>query len=337
MVRNTTMNVMAQRLVGIEGLTVYTVCLNLVMLVELFLGGIIEAMDKIGGVLFGEKDTFGIKSLVKNILSYSFMVTGVLLVLLYVFTESAAGLFGIQEPAMLADSVSALRIFFLALPGYVINRFFISYYQTTEHTGYANLITILEYCGALLPFVFIFTYAAGIIHVSALNGMMAGLVAGEYVTVLITFICIKLAHRNESIFLLEETGEAVIDFSVGADMQQAGGIPREIIGFCEGRIDSTKANCIAIAAEEMAANVIRYGGSDFSSIDVMLLITSDKMLLRLRDDGKPFDPTTYEFDGEGFEYSGIEAVRALTDRISYMRMLDFNNTTIEIDLAAGDG
>ena len=332
MIRNHTMNVMIQRLIGEDAVAVYTICLNIVMICELFLGGIIESIDKVGGVIYGERDFFGIRSLVKYILRYSYTVLVFLMAALMLFTRQAASIFGVTNGALLNASVPALRIFLLALPGYVFNRFFIAYYQTTEQTRYSNMITILEYCAALLPAVFVAVSIAAATGGNTLNAAMFGLAAGEWITALLTVLVIKLAGRGEGLLRLPEaTGEDVLDLSVTADVSQASIIPREIIAFCRSKIEPTRANQIAVAAEEMAVNAITYGGKNLSSIDVMLCITDERILLRLRDDGIPFDPTDYSFDGNDYAYSGINTVRKLTDRITYLRMLDFNNTTLEID------
>ena len=332
MIRNHTMNVMIQRLIGEDAVAVYTICLNIVMICELFLGGIIGAMDKIGGVIYGERDYFGIRSLVKYILRYSYCVLVFLIAALLLFTREAASIFGITNTALLDASVPALRIFLLALPGYVFNRFFISYYQTTEHTRYSNLITVLEYCVALLPAVFATVSIAASAGADKLNATMLGLAVGEVLTVLLTVFAIRLTSRGEDLLLLpEDTGEDVLDLSVGADVGQASTISREIIAFCRDKIEPTRAYQIAVAAEEMAVNAATHGGESLSSIDVMLCLTDAQVLLRLRDDGIPFDPTDYSFDGDDYDYSGIDTVRKLTDRITYLRMLDFNNTTLEID------
>ncbi|MBQ3462481.1 MAG: hypothetical protein IJH36_05105 [Clostridia bacterium] len=81
----------------------------------------------------------------------------------------------------------------------------------------------------------------------------------------------------------------------------------------------------------MTVNVIKHGGKDVKSIDVMLSLTDDRIILRTRDSGIPFDPTDYTYDSEEFEFKGIEVIKKLTNKITYMRMLDFNNTTVEIE------
>ena len=332
MTRNSVMNVMIIRFIGENGVAIYTVCLNIILIVELLLGGIIGAMEKIGGVIYGEKDYFGLRAITRNILVYSYTLLALLLLILFIFARQAAGMFGINDESILSAAQVALRIFFLALPGYVFNRFFISYYETTEHSGYANMITILEYCGVLLPAVFIFSQIARMIGADTLNFMMCGLVAGELVTAVLTVLTVKLRNRGEGILLLPERNEEVLDFSVAPSLEETPHIPRQIISFCEGKVERSCANKMAVAVEEMAVNTIKHGGRSLSSIDVMLSVSDDGLVLRQRDDGIPFDPTDYTFDGEQYDYSGIEAIRTLTDKITYLRILDLNNTTLEIGM-----
>lgn len=332
MTRNSVMNVMIIRFIGENGVAIYTVCLNVILIVELLLGGIIGAMEKIGGVIYGEKDYFGLRAITRNILVYSYTLLALLLLILFIFARQAAGMFGINDESILSVAQVALRIFFLALPGYVFNRFFISYYETTEHSGYANMITILEYCGVLLPAVFIFSQIARMIGADTLNFMMCGLVAGELVTAVLTVLTVKLRNRGEGILLLPERNEEVLDFSVAPSLEETPHIPRQIISFCEGKVERSCANKMAVAVEEMAVNTIKHGGRSLSSIDVMLSVSDDGLVLRQRDDGIPFDPTDYTFDGEQYDYSGIEAIRTLTDKITYLRILDLNNTTLEIGM-----
>ena len=332
MTRNSVMNVMIIRFIGENGVAIYTVCLNVILIVELLLGGIIGAMEKIGGVIYGEKDYFGLRAITRNILVYSYTLLALLLLILFIFARQAAGMFGINDESILSAAQVALRIFFLALPGYVFNRFFISYYETTEHSGYANMITILEYCGVLLPAVFIFSQIARMIGADTLNFMMCGLVAGELVTAVLTVLTVKLRNRGEGILLLPERNEEVLDFSVAPSLEETPHIPRQIISFCEGKVERSCANKMAVAVEEMAVNTIKHGGRSLSSIDVMLSVSDDGLVLRQRDDGIPFDPTDYTFDGEQYDYSGIEAIRTLTDKITYLRILDLNNTTLEIGM-----
>lgn len=69
-----------------------------------------------------------------------------------------------------------------------------------------------------------------------------------------------------------------------------------------------------------------------NTIDVNLCITEHSMIFRIRDNGIPFDPTDYTVDSGEFEIHGIEVVKSITDKIQYMRVLDLNNSVVEITL-----
>ena len=88
----------------------------------------------------------------------------------------------------------------------------------------------------------------------------------------------------------------------------------------------------------MVDNIVEYGykKEKHNYIDVNLKVTDDTLLLRIRDDGVPFDPTKYEFDeSENYSTSGIKLIMGLTDKISYMRVLNLNNTVFEIKFNKG--
>ncbi len=328
-VRNWLMNIMIIRYAGEDGTAIYTICLNLIMIAELFLGGIIEVMSKVGGVVYGEKDYFGLRSLSKNILKYSYIVLVGLMILLFIFAKQAAAIFGRDDPVLLEEAQPAIRIFIFALPFYVFCRFFSAYYQTTEKARLSNMIIVLELVVLLIPSVLVALNLASSNGTSAINATMAGMVVAEMLTVIVTTVVVKLTGKGQGMLRIPSGEEDVLDVSVGRNMAEVSAIPRDIISFCEGKLDPIRANQLAVAAEEMAANAVTYGGEGLSSIDVMLSFQDDKVLLRLRDNGIPFDPTDYSVDGDEFEFSGIELVRGLADDITYLRVLDFNNTTLE--------
>ena len=147
-------------------------------------------------------------------------------------------------------------------------------------------------------------------------------------------VCIyrKMKYKGQGFLLLpKREEEAVYDISVVADLEEAERVPREIMEFCQAhQVDAGRANLLAVAAEEMLVNIIRYGGKKADTIDINLCITEDTLLFRLRDNGVPFDPTDYSVDTGEYEIHGIEVVKNITDRMQYMRVLDLNHTVIEM-------
>lgn len=331
-VKDLGLNTVIVRVIGNDGMVVYTVCANVVLLLELFVGGIIGTISSIGGVIYGEKDYFGIKSLVKNVLLYSYLVTAAALVILLCATKYVVASFGISGEELIEISVKALRIFVLCLPFYVWNKFMTTYYQSTEKTKLSGIATSLQNCVAILPISVAFIFAAKAAGRDSLNALMFSFIVSEIITAVITFLYCRLCYRGQGILLLPKgEDENILDISVEGTMEEVGKIPHMIVEFCnEKKVDSGKANLLAVAAEEMLVNIIRYGGKKADTIDVNLCITEETVIFRIRDNGIPFDPTDYTVDAGEFEVHGIEVVKNITDKIQYMRVLDLNNTVIEV-------
>lgn len=327
------LNTIIVRVIGNDAMAVYTVCTNVVLLVELLIGGMIGTIASIGGVIYGEKDYFGIKSLVKNVLAYSYGVLAVVLVILLVFTKYVVALFGISGGELLELSVPSLRIFVFCLPFYLWNKFLTTYYQSTEKTRLSGTVTSLQTCVAILPAAIVSIFAARAMGGNMLYALMAAFIAGEILTAGIISGCRRWKYKGQSFLLLpERADESTLDLSIRGTLEEAEKIPREIIAFCRTQeVDPGKANLLAVAAEEMLVNIIRYGGKKADMIDVNLCVTETSVIFRIRDNGIPFDPTDYPVDSGEFEIHGIEVVKNITDKIQYMRVLDLNNTVIEMN------
>ena len=335
--RNWAMNLIIFNKAGEEAIAVYTVALNVIMICELFLGGIIDTMSTIGGVLNGERDRFGLRSLSKNILKYSYSLLAVLIAVLFVFTPYVANLFGIKDAGITEITVTALRIFTLCLPFYIFNRFMTLYYQTTGKLWISNLIMLMEYNVVLLPAACIITMIASKAGGSVINAIMLSFIIGEAVTAGVAVLVVLIRYKSGVMVVGEDDNEDVLDMSLECDIKEAMKVPVAIKEFFEGKIDPSLSNKIAVAAEEMTVNIIKHGmpaddtnktPEKVKSIDVMTCIKDDAIMLRIRDNGIHFDPTDYTCDDDDYEFGGIDVVKKLSDGITYMRTLDLNNTTI---------
>lgn len=328
------LNTMIVQVIGNDAMAVYTVCANVVLIVELLVGGIIGTLASIGSVIYGEKDYFGIKSLCKNVVLYSYIVIAVLMIVLFIFTDSVVAMFGISSGPLLSVAVVSLRIFVFCLPFYLFNKFMTTYYQSTEKSKLSGIVTSLQTCVAILPIAFVLVFAARAMGFDMLNALMISFTLSEIITMVVAFVYRKLKYKKQGFLLLPTEGEdSCLDISINSNLNEAEKLPREIIEYCKSKnIDSSKANLIAVATEEMAVNIIKYGGKKASTIDINLSIADNTMILRTRDNGVPFDPTSYENDSDNFDIHGIEVVKKLTDKVHYMRVLDLNNTIIEINI-----
>jgi len=139
------------RLLGNDSMAVYSVCANAVLIAELCVGGIIGLIQNIAGILYGERDYYGIRTLCRRTLAYSYLAIAVLIALFLAAPQAIAGLFGIARGEMLSLTRTALRIFCLVFPFYVYNKFLMSYYQTILQPGLSTVITVLQGFLVIVP------------------------------------------------------------------------------------------------------------------------------------------------------------------------------------------
>lgn len=333
-VKDFALNTMIVNVIGNDAMAVYTVCANVVLIVELLVGGIIGTLSSIGGVVFGEKDYFSVRALSKNVLIYSYTVLVAVLVILYVFTGWVVGFFGISEGPLLEVSIEALRIFVLCLPFYMLNKFMQTYYQSTEKTKLSSVVASMQNCLAIVPLAFITVYIAGGLGLNRLYALMIAFVLAEIITIFVATVYRMIKYKKQGFLIIpKDTDDTSYDVSINGNMEDTEKIPREIIAFCnEKGIDSSKANLVAVAAEEMVVNIIRYGGKNAKTVDLNLSVTDNSLILRTRDNGIPFNPMEYTVDSDEFEIHGIEVIKKITDKMQYLRVLDLNNTVVEIKL-----
>jgi anti-sigma regulatory factor (Ser/Thr protein kinase) len=130
------------------------------------------------------------------------------------------------------------------------------------------------------------------------------------------------------------------DVSLDNNIKNASVISSELTKFAkEHGVEERESQVVGLAAEEIVNNIITYGykHNGRNWIDVGLKRVNDTLILRIRDDGLPFDPTKYEFDNnENYSTSGIQLISKLTDKMTYMRVLSLNNTIFEIKIGRND-
>ena len=324
------LNTIIMNQVGEEGMAVFTVCDNVLLIVEMLTGGIIGVIPNVAGILFGEKDYVGIRVLCKKMLKYSYMVLAVIFVFIMLFTHQITVLFGSGGGELGAQMIQALRIFALCVAPYLWNKFIISYYESIEETAIASFVTFLENAVAVLPATFIGIYIWKQIDGIGIDGIAIGFVATEIITVIAAMIFRKIKHKNSTFYIVPDKNPGInLDFSIKSTMEEAGTVNRKIMDFCKkNNVSGNKANLAAVCAEEMTVNIIKFGGKTSNWIDINLCLEEDICRLRIRDNGINFNPLEYTYDHEEFDIHGIELVKKISKSMDYIRAIDMNNTII---------
>lgn len=99
---------------GRVGIFAFSVCMNLLQIYNLFLSGTCRTVQSLGSIQVGKGDNDAFRLVIRK--SFRFITIAMLVtcVAIWLFPEEVAKLFGANEPDLIAESVSALRIFALS-------------------------------------------------------------------------------------------------------------------------------------------------------------------------------------------------------------------------------
>lgn len=315
---------------------IFGVLSNLVFVFDLALGGIIQVIPNICGVLFGERDFFGLRKITRLLYLINVIVTSLLVVIVIAFPAFFCQIFGFDASIDMDRTRLFISIYTLTFLPYEISKFNQLYYPTIDRNVPAYVTVLCRELVLVLPLTLI------LLHTHGLLGFCIAQCATELGAVIITYLYILIFNKVKK---LKKYGLFMImplknideyNVTVNNDVKNIPELSEEVKNYAlKHKVDERDSTVIALGAEEMVANIIEYGYKFKNHnyyIDISLKIVKDKMILTIKDDGVVFDPTQYHESEKEFSTSGILLVKKLVDKISYTRVLNTNNTSIEINL-----
>ena len=305
---------------------------NAIFVFDLFSGGIINVIPNVVGIFYGEKDYYSLKSVTRKIYWINFIITLVIMVVIAALPNVYCFIFGYNEQANLDYISLLLRIYLIAMLPYEINKFSMNYYPSIDKNLPSLITVFLREAVIVLPVTLVLLFTNGIM------GYCIAYVMTEALTVIVTYIFILIYNKKKntySIFMFERGEAESFDVSLDNKINNAALISEQLTKYAkEIGVEERESQIVGLAAEEIVNNIITYGyrHNHKNYIDVSLKKINDILVLRIRDDGMPFDPTKYEFDNDkNYSTSGIQLISKLTDKMTYMRVLSLNNTIFEIN------
>ena len=318
---------------------------NFVFVIDLFVTGVLQILPSLGTSLFGEKDFFGLKVVVRRVLLLALIITAVLLGISLAFPQLFFYIFGVDLGVMEASFASAglvapltvVRVYAISFIFYTLNKFILQYYPSIFQNA-PSLVNTIAKSGAIGPVLSFF-----LIMNFGVWGYGFGTIIIEAASFIVTLGFIFIAKRffkkwpGTTLLLLPKgKTEDVLDFSFYCKESDIPEAVKEIQDYAiKLGNDENGANMLAVASEELLSNIVSYAykkGKHNTYIDVRLCRNEDMLTIRFRDDGIPFDPTTYAPEEE-FAYSGIEVIKKVASKFEYLRLINTNNTILEVAIS----
>ena len=322
--------------VAVAGLAV---CNGAFSVVNALCLGMFFSAATISSMFYGEEDR---KSLEKGVsLSFFFtvLIVGTCCLLIIIFPTPVARLFiegsatGVLEQGSRFIRFMGIQYLLVSI-GFTIS----GIYQATKRFKLNYLIDFMR--EGVTPIVCV--VAGGLlfgIHGTEWGFAFAGVPLIVLCFMIPTLINKKIPKRPEDVLILPD------DFGAGPEELFAASMSSidDVIAVSEGVMDFAKERggdrrtcmMLSLFIEEMARNTIEHGfeGRPAGSIDIRLIYKDDSKTIRMRDDGKPFDPVEWIKRNEETDPSsgfGIRMVTKLAKSVNYLATMEINNLIIQL-------
>lgn len=332
-VKDIVLNTVVVTVLGSELMSVYSVCLYSVNIESALIVGLTSTITLTGGILYGEKDYFGLRTIVKKLLLLGAVVTLLFMISVEIWPQFMVSLYGFKNQELMAIARTALRIFAFDFFFMLAENFTQRYYPVISKNAIGTFFEVVYNIVVMIPFGIIGIYLGGI------YGLCLGIVLSGPTAILATDIFRRVQTRKKGyedagFLVLRETSSKVIyDVTIPNRIREASMISEDITASCSRAGFNTRdAEIAGLAAEEIAASVALHGNKNMNRseyIDIALSYIGGTLILRIRDDGVPYSPVD-SIQEKKLITDGIGLIKAITSNYKYQRILSLNNTVVEL-------
>ena len=324
------------RTLGEARYSAFAVASNTQLIVQMFFNGVVSVITSVAGALFGDRDYFGMRQVVKRVAVTGLAIAGILMLVFLTVPQVISGMYGFNNKDLLPELNTCLRIFSISFIFFIFNALVQNYYKTIGYSYLSTIDNVLEILVLKVPLAFTGMRLFG------LKGLFSALVLSEALSFIVINLLRMLLQRLKRVSpkgfmaIPAENDDNICDITIQGNDEEAIALTKRIMKYCEENgVSPDRKQALGMAAEELVSNIGKYAYDrpEEKYIDVCLSKKKGRLYLRLRDDGKPFDPVRYvPGDNEEHEMQGLEIIKKLNVKMSYVRVISLNNTVLEIEM-----
>ena len=313
---------------GTMGTKIASVSFSLNSLCFIFVEGATMTLLPILGALYGERDIRGQKLALRYGMWVTVGLSMIIMILSMLFPLPLAALYGLTDPSITSIFAVTFRVMSINIPILAVIYVMRSFFQATKQRWLANILVVLDGFATIVPLMYFLSRID-------IYWMWSSFPFSKALTVLITAIILvicKIVRKKDNYLLIDGEEGPVLDFSIHNNITEATDAAHKTVAFCEEQgVEKNLAHNIGVSVEELCVNTAKYASkSQSDSVDIYVKVSDNAVVLRLRDNGKIFNPTEY-VDDTGREVTGLKLVRSLTSSVEYNRVLGFNVTVVTVN------
>ena len=339
-VRGLLLNQLISRYAGSSGLSAFAANDALLRFFWAIPFGMVAVSRMLFSVSVGEEDRKAISNIMRMILRrYMPLMTAVAAAIVLLAHPLTQMYYRDTAAPVYAMTVSGFRLLPLAMP---ISVFTLNYTCYGQTSGKLRLVYLLSLLTGLVNIV---AFSAWWLPGYGMGGVYAAHIANGLVltAVIVIYACRKkcgpVRTMDDLMAFPEDFGtpdNEWMDLRV-LDMKDAVRVARTLQQFClEHGIDRRRSYLAGLAMEEIAAVIVQRGFSmdrKRHETDIRVTRKDDWLILRIKDDCSPFDPTQRADmleSEDGISNIGILMVQRIAADMQYQSILGLNSLTIKI-------
>ena len=333
-IRSGVLNLVLLRTEGTHAVAAFSVAGAAFVLILSLITSIQSTTASLTGLAYGEEDVGGMERTFRLSLLFSCRAYLIIGGIFFVLASPIAGFFihG-GETAIRELAGSFVRFMVIQYAMMIVSYVFTGSFTGTEHVKLNYLLSLLK--DGVYPCLS--AVALGLAF--GLPGVKASFVLTGVLTVLtcpcITFILNRRFPRSVRDFLIlpDDFGPDIAEcFEASAgNMEQVAEMSEQAYQFCMKRgEDKRTANFVSLFVEEMAGNAVRHGFDTVKNgrVELKLILKEGKRMIRLKDNGRPFDPVRWLEDNHPEDPEknlGIRMIIGLAKDARYVPTMEINN------------
>lgn len=289
-------------------------------------------------VSIGEEDRRSLTDVMRHMFKWSIPIMAVIAVTIALLAEPITNLY-YHDPTseVYKMTVWGMRLMPLVMPLAIPTMNGVCYAQSSGKQVLVNILTAFDgFIGVCLFSLLLIPSMSinGVYWANILNSIFADLI-------IVIYSIIRNKHfprtMDEYMVIPADFGVSEadrIDMTV-RNMEDVMTVSLKVTDFCrEKGIDAKRTFHASLFLEEMAGNVVDHGfNKDKKShlIDIRVAKKNDELILRIKDDCKPFDPASRSklFDPEDpAKNVGLRMIYSMAEKVEYNNILGLNVLTI---------
>ncbi len=323
-------NHIAAQYAGESGVVAFSVCIQLMSIVSIFISAALGVMIPLGSSLYGQKDYQGVKIVMKKCIIFISICMAACIALFEIFPQFAIVLFSVKDAEAADICCVGIRIFSVTFLFRAVGLTFIYELQVIGKTVYSLLLSVFDGFAGIVLISMILCPLIGV------NGLwwayvLTGIILSIAVP-LINFISSRNRKPVPDVLTLlpkENEHNGVFSKTAAGGIQDYEEVVKQLNEFClKTGLSDRQANIVSVASEEMSVITLDHLKDQKNLLtDIFVRIGENEFTMDFRSLGTPFDVASVP-DTE--EFSNLSVLKKLADDLTFDYVMGMNQTRITI-------